>query len=375
MSVGPPVSLSDIICNSKNTAVAKSLTVNAGDKLTFEWYHDNRGDDIVADSHKGPVTVYIADAATNGVGNVWTKIAESGLEGGVWAVDTLKANGGKHSVKLPPSLAPGDYLVRAEIIALHESDTNYVTNNARGAQFYPSCAQVVVAAGGSTVPPGTFNFIGGYTPTDPGILFDLYNNPTSYPIPGPPVWTGGAADTSTKASPTKTPTSTYAAPAATTTTKTKASSTKAPTSTYVAPVATATTKTKVASPSKYPTTTYAPAVTPTTLATSTKKTATTSSTPTKKSIRTIAKKPVRTTTKKPVRTTKKPVRPTTKKPVRVTRPSCMYEAPAATPRPMTPEAINKCLDEVNACILQAQNSTGGAVNFQPCEERRASCYA
>ncbi|KAF8253725.1 hypothetical protein K440DRAFT_507474, partial [Wilcoxina mikolae CBS 423.85] len=181
----------DIICNTNNVAVHDSVNVNASQKVTFEWYHNTRGDDIIDASHKGPITVWIADASTNGAGGVWTKLYESGLENGVWAVQNLISNKGKVSVTLPSTLAPGDYLLRAEIIALHEADTDYRTNNARGAQFYPSCSQIKVVSGGTAKPPGTFAFVGGYTPTDPGILYSLYAQPLApYPIPGPKVWDG-----------------------------------------------------------------------------------------------------------------------------------------------------------------------------------------
>lgn len=67
-------------------------------------------------------------------GSAWTKIAAEGLSGGVWAVDKLIANKGKHTATIPSSLKPGNYLFRAEIIGLHEAETNYNTNSARGAQ-------------------------------------------------------------------------------------------------------------------------------------------------------------------------------------------------------------------------------------------------
>lgn len=58
-----------------------------------------------------------------------------------------------------------------------------------GAQFYPSCTQITVTSGGATVPAQNFNFVGGYQPTDPGILYNIYV-PTlpPYTIPGPAVW-------------------------------------------------------------------------------------------------------------------------------------------------------------------------------------------
>lgn len=131
------VSLADINCNVNNKAVASSVSVKGGDTVTFEWFHDNRRDDIISLSHKGPVTVWIAPRSSEGNGAVWTKIAEDGFSNGQWAVERLIANKGKYDVKLPASLATGDYLLRAEIIALHEAETNFLTNSVRGAQFYP----------------------------------------------------------------------------------------------------------------------------------------------------------------------------------------------------------------------------------------------
>ncbi|KAG0137805.1 glycosyl hydrolase family 61-domain-containing protein [Tuber indicum] len=164
---------------------------------------------------------------SQGAGNVWTKIAESGLSGGKWAVETLIANGGKHDVTLPTALAAGDYLLRAEIIALHEADTDYTVNPARGAQFYPSCSQLKVTGSGTVTPPGTFGFLGGYSHNDPGILFNLYNGATSYTIPGPAVWdgkTGGSAPA---------PSSTAVVPSTTRSVTTALAATTAPAATSV----------------------------------------------------------------------------------------------------------------------------------------------
>ncbi|RPA81087.1 hypothetical protein BJ508DRAFT_116570 [Ascobolus immersus RN42] len=184
----------DINCNSNNRLVASSVNVKAGDTIDFEWHHDNRNDDIIDLSHKGPILVYIAEASSNGNGAVWTKLAHEGFSNGQWAVERLVANGGKHSVKLPSTLAAGDYLLRAEIIAHHESDTSVYVNPARGAQFYPSCSQIKVTAGGTAKPPQKFNFIGGYARNDPGIVFDLYGgNANAYKIPGPAPWDGSVS--------------------------------------------------------------------------------------------------------------------------------------------------------------------------------------
>ena len=95
--------------------------------------------------------VYIAPTASNGAGPVWVKLAQAGFDAGTWAVQTLIANKGLHSFTLPSALAPGDYLIRPEIIALHEADASYATNPARGAQFYMECIQLTVTGSGTTV--------------------------------------------------------------------------------------------------------------------------------------------------------------------------------------------------------------------------------
>ncbi|KAH8823534.1 glycoside hydrolase family 61 protein [Flagelloscypha sp. PMI_526] len=186
----------DVRCNVNGlSAVPSTISVPAGATLEPEWFHDNRGDDIIDPSHKGPVVVYLAPADTNGEGNVWVKIAEDGYDGTQWAVDKLIANKGKHSVTIPSSLAAGEYILRAEILALHESDTLFTENSARGIQLYPSCSQITVTGSGVVALPAGVSFPGEYKDSDPGIHFNLYSeDPNSYQIPGPSVWdgTGGA---------------------------------------------------------------------------------------------------------------------------------------------------------------------------------------
>lgn len=136
---------------------------------------------------------YIAPTKSNGAGNVWIKLAEEGLSGGKWAVDNLIANKGKHSITVP-DLAAGEYLLRPEIIALHEGD------RANGAQFYMECVQIKVTSAGAKTLPAGVAIPGTYTATDPGILFNLYSGSvTSYPIPGPKVWDGASGSPATPA--------------------------------------------------------------------------------------------------------------------------------------------------------------------------------
>lgn len=186
---------SDIACNvNGGTAMSKFVSMAAGDKLTFEWYHDNRADDIIAASHKGPIITYIAPYTADAAdGAIWSKIGEDGYDGSKWAVDKLISNGGKNDVTVPSSLAKGKYLIRQEIIGLHEADAEYSSNQARGAQFYPACIQVEVTKGGSATPDQNFDLSNGYSFSDPGIHFNLYGSFSSYTIPGPAIWSGGSS--------------------------------------------------------------------------------------------------------------------------------------------------------------------------------------
>ncbi|KAJ8108505.1 hypothetical protein OPT61_g8124 [Boeremia exigua] len=177
------VTSTDMNCNG-GAAATETFEVAAGSELTFQWHH-NTGysagdpDEPIAASHKGPIMVYIAPAESNGEGAVWTKLTEAGLSGGKWAVDTFIANKGQHSVTLP-DLAAGEYLIRPELIGLHEG------NRQNGAQFYNGCGQIKVTGSGSVSLPATgVDMTKAYSASDPGVLYDMYAGATTYPIPGP----------------------------------------------------------------------------------------------------------------------------------------------------------------------------------------------
>ncbi|CAE6483808.1 unnamed protein product [Rhizoctonia solani] len=174
---------SDVACNVNNVAVSKTLEVAAGDVITFEWSHDARNDDIIDSSHKGPVMVYVAPTSSNGAGAVWTKLFQSVYDS-QWATDTLIANKGHVSITVP-DLEAGEYLFRPEIVALHESDTAYNVNSARGVQLYMECIQFKVTSSGSVALTDGIDFKTAYTYSDKGLVYNLYNeDPTTYVAPG-----------------------------------------------------------------------------------------------------------------------------------------------------------------------------------------------
>ncbi|KAF3937709.1 Endoglucanase-4 [Dactylella cylindrospora] len=197
------VSSSDIICDSDGYTSSVVISTNPGDRLGFLWQHiiggpqgSNDPDNPIAASHKGPIQVYLAkvsDAASaSKTGLSWFKIASEGLSGGKWGVDTMIQGGGWWYATLPSCLAPGDYLARVELLALHSA---YSSGEA---QFYISCAQIRVGGSGSWTGSGFVSFPGAYQQNDPGILINIYgtsggpdNGGRAYVAPGGAVQTCG----------------------------------------------------------------------------------------------------------------------------------------------------------------------------------------
>ncbi|KAJ7654653.1 glycosyl hydrolase family 61-domain-containing protein, partial [Mycena polygramma] len=92
--------------------------------------------------------------------------------------------GAPATLTLPPTLAPGNYLLRFEIIALHNAQSP------GGAEFYPACAQLRVSGSGTGKPSASelVKLPGAYRSTDKGILVDVYDLPEGgYVFPGPRV--------------------------------------------------------------------------------------------------------------------------------------------------------------------------------------------
>lgn len=58
------------------------------------------------------------------------KIQQDGYNGGDWGTSKVISNGGIHAITIPSCIAPGQYLLRAEMIALHAASSS------GGAQLY-----------------------------------------------------------------------------------------------------------------------------------------------------------------------------------------------------------------------------------------------
>ncbi|KAF7877454.1 hypothetical protein EAF04_001131 [Stromatinia cepivora] len=230
-----------VACNggpNPTTPSSNIINVVAGSTVQAIWRHtltstpSNDATYVLDPSHLGPVMAYmkkVNDATTDvGYGPGWFKISEQGLNVATqgWATTDLIKNAGVQSITIPSCIANGQYLLRAELIALHSA------NELQGAQLYMECAQINVSGGTGTSSPSTVSFPGAYAQNDPGILINIYQTLSSYAIPGPTPFVCGAAQSTAKSS-----TGTSSTAKATSTTlvsSTKTSSTAKATSTTLA---------------------------------------------------------------------------------------------------------------------------------------------
>ncbi|KAH9915032.1 cellulose-growth-specific protein [Epithele typhae] len=177
-----------ISCNTKGATLGSgqlSAQVEAGATVTAYW---NTWPHTI-----GPVMVYMANCdgpctSATPAALDWFKIEHAGLLSGdlptgAWAQGALVAANSSWTTTIPAALAPGEYMLRHELLAIHTPNQ---------AQFYPECAQLIVTGSGSAVPPAKYlvKLPGAYAASDPGVTLDVYAQPgvTNYTIPGPAVW-------------------------------------------------------------------------------------------------------------------------------------------------------------------------------------------
>ncbi|KAL8824691.1 MAG: hypothetical protein Q9191_004882 [Dirinaria sp. TL-2023a] len=192
------VTSNDMACGvNGQSGVARVCPANAGSQLTFEWrdWPDGSQPGSIDTSHKGPCSVYmkkvdnaVTDTAT---GDGWFKIFEEDYDSaaGKWCTEKLIPNDGHLSVNIPKDLAGGYYLVRPELLALHQAD-----KSPPDPQFYVGCAQIFLKSTGTAAPKDTVSIPGYVHMTDPAMTFNIWNQPMKLPFPqfGPPTYTGSS---------------------------------------------------------------------------------------------------------------------------------------------------------------------------------------
>ncbi|KAK7462784.1 hypothetical protein VKT23_007368 [Stygiomarasmius scandens] len=183
------VTSNDLACNIIGSQAANKCPLMPGDSVTVEMHQQPNdrscANEAIGGDHFGPVIIYMAkvDNSLTAVGSdaSWFKVSEMGLvsnNADYWGSEVLNDNCGHYTFTVPKDIAPGDYLVRAEVIALH------VASGVGGAQFYPGCFQVTVGGSGTAKPSGV-KIPGAYSANDPGILINIYQQLNTYVIPGP----------------------------------------------------------------------------------------------------------------------------------------------------------------------------------------------
>ncbi|KAF2676654.1 lytic polysaccharide monooxygenase [Lentithecium fluviatile CBS 122367] len=163
----------DLRCNVGGGSGASTSTVSVASGSSVSFTADQ------AVYHQGPVSFYmtkVASASAADGSSSWFKIKEIGptFPGGTWDLSQT------YSVTIPSCVAPGEYLLRIEQLAIH--------NPGGVPQFYIACAQLKVTGSGSK----TFSSVsipGHVKSTDPGYTANIYNNFNNYTVPGPAVST------------------------------------------------------------------------------------------------------------------------------------------------------------------------------------------
>ncbi|KAG8624029.1 hypothetical protein KVT40_009005 [Elsinoe batatas] len=179
----------NITCHRAATPGAQYIPLAAGDTVKAKWSGPW--------PHPGPVMSYLAKCpgsctTVNPADLKFFKIHHSGLlknpnatsKDLYWAANKLRDNKDQANIKLPLNIAPGNYVLRHEIIALHSAF------NLTGVQFYPQCINLKISGGGNLQPEGV-PATKLYKQDEPGILINIYwPVPTKYPIPGPAIAAG-----------------------------------------------------------------------------------------------------------------------------------------------------------------------------------------
>ena len=139
-------------CNGGTSAPA-AATAKPGDAITAIWNQWTHS--------QGPVMVWLYKCAgdfksCDGSGKGWFKIDQGGFtpKAGIfldtetpsgWAIAQITKT--KEWTTKLPNVAPGNYILRHELIALH---------SANAPQYYPECANLVVTGSGTLTPSADY---------------------------------------------------------------------------------------------------------------------------------------------------------------------------------------------------------------------------
>ncbi|KAJ3876182.1 glycoside hydrolase family 61 protein [Lentinula edodes] len=118
---------------------------------------------------------------------------------GLWGMAKFVQDGSSWNVTVPSGLQNGQYIVRHELMAVHNPLTS--SDATTGPQVYVGCIQVEVIDGGDvTLPEGTA--AGSlYAPDGDFAQYNVYSdNGANFVNPGPAVWDGASSSSSSSSS-------------------------------------------------------------------------------------------------------------------------------------------------------------------------------
>ena len=180
-------------------AASRVASTIGGDTITFEFrdHPDDSAPGAIDISHKGPCAIYMkkvenAAASNNAQGPGWFKIMEVGYDTSTktWCTEKLIMANGHLAATIPKDLAPGYYLMRPELLALHQAD-----KSPPDPQFYLGCAQIYLTSGGSNEPKNTVSIPGYVDLNTPAMTYNIWKVPLTLPFPdfGPPLYSAGSS--------------------------------------------------------------------------------------------------------------------------------------------------------------------------------------
>lgn len=181
--------------NGQN-GVPRVCSANAGSKITFEYrfWPDGSQPGAIDKSHKGPCAVYMkkVDSAVNdqATGDGWFNIYKDNYDAaaGLWCTEKLIPNNGHLTVTIPSDLEGGYYLIRPELLALHQAD-----KTPPDPQFYVGCAQVFLKSRGSAKPKDTVSIPGYVDMSLPAMTYSVWTVPLKPFTPiGPSTYTSSS---------------------------------------------------------------------------------------------------------------------------------------------------------------------------------------
>jgi hypothetical protein len=178
----------DINCGTGAIPASLISEANPGSKLEFDWKGASGGN---WPHNTGPMITYMASCGDvscdkfDPIKAKWFKISQQGRkQNGNWVQEDIMKGQFSPPVTVPQNLAPGNYMVRHEIIALH------LATQRGGAEFYAGCMQLKIGGSGTGAPEANelVNLPGAYKDDDAGIFVpDVFNPGSKYSFPGPPI--------------------------------------------------------------------------------------------------------------------------------------------------------------------------------------------